>query len=49
MDLGGFAVILADTAGLRDASGGIEIEGVARSLERANSADLRLAVFDGSK
>ena len=25
------------------------IEGVGRSLERANSADLRLAVFDGSK
>ena len=48
MDLGGYAVILADTAGLREASEGVEAEGVRRALARAESADLILLLLDGS-
>jgi len=42
MDLGGLAVTLLDTAGLR--AGGDEVEqiGMTRGLERANAADLRV-------
>ena len=47
MDLGGYPVILADTAGLRETSGDIEEEGVRRARQRIQSADLRIAVFDG--
>ena len=49
LDLGGYPILLADTAGLREvAEGGdpIEREGVRRALERAEHADLRLLVFD---
>ena len=48
MDLSGFAVILADTAGLREAGDTIEDEGVRRAWRRAESADLKVAVFDGA-
>jgi tRNA modification GTPase len=47
--LGGFAVILADTAGLREASDVVESEGVRRALARAESADLRLGLADVSR
>jgi tRNA modification GTPase len=47
MDLGGQAVTLADTAGLRETQDEIEAEGVRRALAWAGEADLRLAVFDG--
>jgi tRNA modification GTPase len=42
--LGGVPVTLADTAGLREAAGAIEAEGVRRALARAESADLRIVV-----
>lgn len=48
MDLGGYPVILADTAGLRTASEAIEAEGVRRALARAEAADLVLLLLDGS-
>jgi tRNA modification GTPase len=47
LELDGYPVILADTAGLRDAADDIESEGVRRAEERAHQADLKLAVFDG--
>lgn len=47
MDLGGYAVTLADMAGLREAEDEIEAEGVRRALAWAGEADLLLAVFDG--
>jgi tRNA modification GTPase len=47
LDLGGYPVTLADTAGLRDSADVIETEGVRRALARAGQADLRLLVFDG--
>ena len=48
MDLGGYPVILADTAGLRDSADPIEQEGVRRARDRAQRADLRLLVLDGN-
>ncbi|MFW5660123.1 MAG: tRNA uridine-5-carboxymethylaminomethyl(34) synthesis GTPase MnmE [Oceanicaulis sp.] len=47
--LGGFPVILADTAGLREAVDQVEAEGVRRALVRAEDADLRLGVVDVSR
>ncbi len=47
MDIGGFPVTLADTAGLRETADEIEVEGVRRALARAEQADLKLLVFDG--
>jgi tRNA modification GTPase len=48
LDLGGYPVVLADTAGLRDSEDGIESEGVRRALARAEQADLKLLVYDGA-
>ncbi len=46
MDMGGYPVILADTAGLRETGGAVESEGVRRALARAADADLKMVVFD---
>jgi tRNA modification GTPase len=46
--LGGFPVWIADTAGLREAADAIEAEGVRRALARAEEADLRIGLVDGS-
>ena len=48
LDLAGWPITLADTAGLRESSDEIESEGVRRALDRAASADLSLVVFDGA-
>ena len=48
LELEGYPVILADTAGLREAQDDIESEGVRRAEERADQADLKLAVLDGA-
>jgi tRNA modification GTPase len=48
LDLGGYPVVLADTAGLRTAKNDIEREGMRRALTRAEEADLKLVVFDGA-
>jgi tRNA modification GTPase len=49
LDLGGYPVLLADTAGLRQSADAIEQEGVRRALARAESADLRLIVLDATQ
>lgn len=49
LDLGGYPVTLADTAGLREVAAegdAIEAEGIRRAKARAEAADLKLAVFD---
>ncbi len=46
IDLGGFPVVLADTAGLRDSADAIEQEGRRRAVQRAEQAEIRLFVFD---
>ncbi|CAN5606189.1 tRNA uridine-5-carboxymethylaminomethyl(34) synthesis GTPase MnmE [soil metagenome] len=48
LDLGGWPVVLADTAGLRETGDAIEQEGVRRARARADQADLRLLVLDAS-
>ncbi len=46
LDLGGMAVTLLDTAGLREAEDSLERIGVQRALERARDADLRVFLKD---
>ncbi len=50
LDLSGYPVIVSDTAGLREieenTTDGIELEGIRRAKQNAESADLCLAVFD---
>ena len=46
MDLGGLAVTLLDTAGLRQAEDTLEQIGVARAVARAQAADLRVFLLD---
>jgi tRNA modification GTPase len=46
IDLAGYPVILADTAGLREAADPVEMEGLHRALRRAAEAELRLFVYD---
>jgi tRNA modification GTPase len=48
LDLGGLAVRLIDTAGLRDTADTIEREGIARTRRAVERADLVLALLDGS-
>jgi tRNA modification GTPase len=48
LDLGGFLVELADTAGLRQSSHDIEKEGIKRAKATAQNADLRILVVDAS-
>ena len=55
LDIAGYPVILADTAGLRpdqigqDGQDAIESEGIKRALKRAEDADITLLVFDSSE
>ena len=49
LDLGGYPVLLADTAGLRASGDAIEAEGVRRARARAEAADLRLIVVDAGR
>lgn len=55
LDLSGFPVILADTAGLRDLEGSssahdeIEREGMRRARARAEAADLKILVLDATQ
>jgi len=47
--IGRWPVELSDTAGLRQASGDIETEGVRRATQRLAEADLALLVFDSTQ
>ena len=49
IDLAGYPVVLADTAGLRDSADVVEREGLRRALARAEAAELRLFVFDAAR
>jgi tRNA modification GTPase len=48
IDLDGFRVTLVDTAGLRETSDAVEAEGVARSKQAVEVADLVLLVIDNA-
>lgn len=54
LDIGGYLVTIADTAGLRESGDLLEIEGMRRAVQRAGEADLVLhlsdsAEFDGAE
>ena len=48
MDIGGLAVTLLDTAGLRSSDDVVEKIGIGRAIERATRADLRLFLQDSA-
>jgi tRNA modification GTPase len=48
LDLGGVPVILSDTAGIREAEGQVEREGIRRALAHARAADLVLWLSDAA-
>lgn len=48
LELGGLAVIVSDTAGLREAGGVVEREGIRRSLAAAEAADLVIWLTDAT-
>jgi tRNA modification GTPase len=48
LDLGGYPVIVSDTAGLRESQDPVEQEGVRRALDRAKNADIALLLVDAS-
>ncbi|MGE0719905.1 MAG: GTPase [Alphaproteobacteria bacterium] len=48
LDLGGWPVVLADTAGLRTAAEPVEAEGIRRAHAEAESADLKMVVVDAT-
>ncbi|MFG1360763.1 tRNA uridine-5-carboxymethylaminomethyl(34) synthesis GTPase MnmE [Xanthobacter pseudotagetidis] len=49
LELAGQAVLLLDTAGLRESADAVEQEGVRRALARAEAADLVLWLSDGAE
>lgn len=49
LDLDGFPLTVADTAGLRCAGDGVEEEGIRRARKRAGDADLVIGVFDATR
>lgn len=48
MNLGGYPVVLADTAGLRESDDEVEVEGVRRARARGEGADLKIVLYDCS-
>lgn len=48
LDLGGYVAIVADTAGLREATGAVEQEGIRRARRRAEEADLIVWIADAT-
>jgi len=47
IEIGGYAVRLVDTAGLRQAEEGVEAEGVRRSMDLSGRADIIIYLVDG--
>jgi tRNA modification GTPase len=48
LELGGYKVIVSDTAGLRETEDDVEKLGIARALERAEDADVVVALADAT-
>jgi len=50
LDIGGYPIILQDTAGIRDESSDvIEQEGIKRAIDSAKKADIKIIIFDAEK
>ena len=48
LDIGGYAVRVLDTAGVRHSTDAVESEGIKRAIDAANNADIVVLVADGS-
>ena len=48
LNLNGYPVVVSDTAGIRDSRDEIEEKGIKLALNRAEDADLKLVIIDGS-
>jgi tRNA modification GTPase len=48
LDLEGLPIVISDTAGIREAEGGVEQEGIRRTVGRARAADLVVWLTDAS-
>lgn len=46
LSIGGFAVKISDTAGIRNSNDQIEVEGIKRALKKAQNADLKILMID---
>lgn len=46
LDIGGYPIILQDTAGIRSSSDAIEQEGIKRALQSAKMADIKIIILD---
>lgn len=49
LDLGGYPVVLYDTAGLRETADVVEQEGIRRARHRLEDSDIRLYVMDATR
>ncbi len=49
LDIGGVPVTLCDTAGLREAGGTIEAEGIRRTRARAEMSDIKICMFEAGR
>lgn len=49
LDIGGYPIILQDTAGIRDSNDLIELEGIKRTIESARMADIKIVMLDAVK
>lgn len=49
LDISGFPVNVVDTAGLRESDNKIEKEGIRRAVKRAEDADLKIIIIDGTE
>ncbi|MBI4184009.1 MAG: tRNA uridine-5-carboxymethylaminomethyl(34) synthesis GTPase MnmE [Proteobacteria bacterium] len=49
LDLGGYPVLVADLAGVREAADEVEAEGVRRARRWTEEADLTVVLFDGTR
>lgn len=49
LDIGGYPIILQDTAGIRDSNDLIELEGIKRAIESAKMADIKIVMLDAVK
>lgn len=48
LDIAGFPVRIADTAGIRNTDNKIEAEGIRRAIDKAKLADLKIYLFDNN-
>ena len=46
MEIGGYQITIADTAGLRETKDEIENEGIRRALQHAENADIKILMFE---